>query len=362
MEKVSIIIPVYNRARQVQTAINAALKQTYKNVETIVVDDGSTDDTLSVLTEYARKYSSIKLVSQKNQGVVKARQAGLKIATGEFVIFLDSDDIINACYVEELLKAQKTNNATITLARRAQIMNDIVTIRYQGWPVNFNVNQNPKYLPTIWVGLTCKMFKKSELFIPDYGLIANEDLAFIYYFLAKTEEIACSNKSLYTTGISVNSLARDFIYGDLNYIENTIRPLDIEYQLFMENGLFDKYYSELEAIFIKNIVERVVNIKLMKIPVDKKKVLIGILTDYLTNNFSNWRNNKYFKKFFFGFSYDTIFYGVLSSGSMQCSEIPINLNGLSTIEAFKMVLKTEEVSNDKNLEAVKIFNRILKKK
>ena len=341
MEKVSIIIPVYNRDRQVQIAINAALKQTYKNIEIVVVKDGSTDDTLSVLKEYAKKYSNIKLISQKNQGVVKARQTGLKAATGEFVIFLDSDDIINACYVEELLKAQITNNATITLARRAQIMNDKVTIKYQGWPVNFNVSSNPKYLPTIWVGLTCKMFKKSQLFIPDYGLIANEDLAFIYYYLAKAEEIACSNKSLYTTGISTNSLARDFIYGNLNYIENTIRPLDIEYQLFMENGLFDKYYSELEAIFIKNIAERVVNIKQMKIAKDTKNVLIEILTGYLTKNFPDWRNNKYFRRFFIGFSYDTIFYGVLASRSMRSSEEYVVLNGLGTVEAFKRALKRE---------------------
>lgn len=341
MVKVSVIIPVYNRDRQVQTAIKKVLQQTYKDIEIIVINDGSIDRTRKVIEKFANIYSNIKVINQENQGVVKARVRGLAAATGEFVIFLDSDDIINECYVEELLKAQRTNDATITLARRAQIINEKITIKYQGWPENFNVSDEPSYLPTLWVGLTCKMFKRSKLEIPDYGLIANEDLAFIYYYLAKTKKIACSNKALYTTGLSTNSLARDYIYGNLNYIGNTIRPLDIEYQLFRDNGLFDKYYQELEAIFIKNIAERTVNIKQMKISLVGKKELIGILTNYLTSRFPNWKNNKYLKRGFLGFSYDTVLYVMLGVPSMLRAKEYEDLENLDTVATFKRVLKKE---------------------
>ena len=75
MDKVSIIIPVYNRALMVKEALNAALNQTYKNIEIIVVNDGSTDNTLEVLEEVASLHSNIRIINQKNQGVTFARKS-----------------------------------------------------------------------------------------------------------------------------------------------------------------------------------------------------------------------------------------------------------------------------------------------
>lgn len=90
MQTISVIIPVWNRAREVSSAIDSALAQTLPPLEVIVVDDGSTDETPEVLARYGDR---IRVVRQSNQGVAAARNAGIAVARGDLVAFLDSDDV-----------------------------------------------------------------------------------------------------------------------------------------------------------------------------------------------------------------------------------------------------------------------------
>ena len=91
---ISIIIPVYNVAVYLPRCLDSILAQTYKNLEIILVDDGSKDNSGKVCDEYALKDSRIKVIHQKNQGVSVARNAGLRIAKGDYIGFVDSDDYI----------------------------------------------------------------------------------------------------------------------------------------------------------------------------------------------------------------------------------------------------------------------------
>ncbi|MGB0154264.1 MAG: glycosyltransferase family 2 protein [Verrucomicrobiales bacterium] len=100
MEKVSIIIPCYNKARHVCEAVESALNQTYKNCEVIVVDDGSTDSALDVLGPYIEQ---ITLIQQENQGGSAARNAGISSASGSWIQFLDADDRIEPSKIETQL-------------------------------------------------------------------------------------------------------------------------------------------------------------------------------------------------------------------------------------------------------------------
>lgn len=97
MVKVSIIMPVYNDENFINKSINSVINQSLKDIELICIDDGSTDNSLKLLEKYAEEYNFIKITSQENRGSGKARNVGLNIATGEYVAFLDSDDI----YVDE---------------------------------------------------------------------------------------------------------------------------------------------------------------------------------------------------------------------------------------------------------------------
>ena len=92
---VSVIIPTYNRVHLLKKTIESVLEQTYPNIEIIIIDDGSTDGTKQLISLLQKKYASIKYFYQANLGACSARNKGLKLATGEFIQFLDSDDWMN---------------------------------------------------------------------------------------------------------------------------------------------------------------------------------------------------------------------------------------------------------------------------
>lgn len=102
MIKVSIIIPVYNTEKYIRKCLESAINQTLTDIEIICINDGSTDNSLSILYEYAAKDSRIRVFTKANEGVAKARNLGLRHARGEYVGFIDSDDFVDEKYFEEL--------------------------------------------------------------------------------------------------------------------------------------------------------------------------------------------------------------------------------------------------------------------
>ena len=102
-EKVAIIIPVYNSSKFLRECIESAIAQTYENIEIILVNDGSTDDSLEIIELYSKKDERIRYCSLKNSGVSTARNTGLKMCESDKVVFLDSDDIITPNLVEMLI-------------------------------------------------------------------------------------------------------------------------------------------------------------------------------------------------------------------------------------------------------------------
>ena len=113
--KVSVILPVYNQEKFLANAINSLQKQTLKDIEFICVNDGSQDQSLSILQKFAQKDSRVKILSQKNQGAGCARNNGLKIAKGEFVAFLDPDDWFEPDALEKLYKKAKKQNCDMVV-------------------------------------------------------------------------------------------------------------------------------------------------------------------------------------------------------------------------------------------------------
>ncbi|MCR5742965.1 MAG: glycosyltransferase family 2 protein [Lachnospiraceae bacterium] len=110
---VSVIIPAYNAGRTIEKCLKSIVNQTYSELQIIVVNDGSEDDTEAVVTNMAAADSRIICISQKNGGLCKARNAGLDAATGEFVAFVDADDYIEPDMIEEMYKAYDGKPAMI---------------------------------------------------------------------------------------------------------------------------------------------------------------------------------------------------------------------------------------------------------
>lgn len=124
MPEVSVIIPVYNMERFIGACLDSVLNQTFKNFECICVNDGSTDGTLGILKKYAEKDSRIKLIDQPNQGGSAARNVGLNVAKGEWVSFLDNDDLYHPQYLELLVRYAKTYDADVSVCNYGVFFNN----------------------------------------------------------------------------------------------------------------------------------------------------------------------------------------------------------------------------------------------
>ena len=124
MNLISIIIPVYNVEKYLAKCLDSVLNQTYKNLEIILVDDGSKDNSGAICDEYAKRDNRIIVVHQKNSGVSKARNLGMSMATGDYIGFIDSDDTIEANMYEVLLKNAIESGAEISYCGLKQIQLD----------------------------------------------------------------------------------------------------------------------------------------------------------------------------------------------------------------------------------------------
>lgn len=121
--KVSIVIPVYNTEKFIKKCLDSIVNQSLKEIEIILINDGSTDNTLKYLEIYQQKDSRIKVINQSNQKQGAARNRGMEIATGEYIGFVDSDDWVDLDYFEKLYSAAKKYDSDIALATNVRIGN-----------------------------------------------------------------------------------------------------------------------------------------------------------------------------------------------------------------------------------------------
>lgn len=112
---VSIIIPAYNEEKKISECLESLLSQTYKNIEIIVVNDGSKDSTLKILKEYEKKYKNIKALSKSNGGISSARNLGVKYSNGEYISFVDGNDIVTEDFIESLVTNLIKHDAQISV-------------------------------------------------------------------------------------------------------------------------------------------------------------------------------------------------------------------------------------------------------
>ena len=125
MDKISVVVPVYNVSKYLKECVDTILKQTYTNLEIILVDDGSTDDSGNICEEYAKKDNRIKVIHKKNGGLSSARNAGIKIATGKYIGFVDSDDWIDLDMYNKLYKNMKKEKAQISCCNRLLVYSNL---------------------------------------------------------------------------------------------------------------------------------------------------------------------------------------------------------------------------------------------
>ena len=124
MKRLSIIIPVYNAREWVAETLESLVTQTYDDVEIICVDDGSRDDSISIIRQYQEKYENIRLIEQKNAGVCAARNAGIEAASGEYIAFIDADDLAEKEMYERMIAQLEEEKSDIIFCEFVRFFSD----------------------------------------------------------------------------------------------------------------------------------------------------------------------------------------------------------------------------------------------
>ena len=209
---ISVIVPVYNVEKYLAKCLDTILAQTFSNIEIICVNDGSTDNSRKILAQYAQKDSRVKIVDKKNGGLSSARNAGMKVATGEFYSFIDSDDWIEETMLEKLYNSMVSLNTDISICavhqydetnQRIDDSNPYYTLGYFDESFDnkaFSYVDTKPFLLDVCVMAWNKLYRKS--FIDECnaefpeGLIF-EDGPFFFSIFFKTQRV---------------SIVRDFLY------------------------------------------------------------------------------------------------------------------------------------------------------
>ena len=279
---VSVIVPVYDVEKYLDRCINSIVGQTYKNIEIILVDDGSPDNCPKMCDEWAAKDNRIKVVHKQNGGLTNARKAGFDIADGDYVLFTDSDDYIELNMVEEMLKKAVETNMDITLCSYFRETDTLTSIRmsYKSDVLKKEELRDQFIMPIIRPlkndvstngFMMTKLFKKSkikeEYFVSEQE-IYTEDIVFCSLIALDINGIAIINKPLYHYCENRESLTFKYREGKF---EMWNKRTDFFEDYFKQNGW-------LEFAHIRMIVLNLV------------ALLLGADNEVLKND------RKYFKK------------------------------------------------------------------
>ena len=123
-DKISVIVPIYNVEQYLRRCIDSIINQTYKNLEIILIDDGSTDNSSTICDEYCKKDKRIKVIHKNNEGVSSARNKGIELSKGKYIVFIDSDDYVSNEHIEVLYDCIISNNVDLVISNLIDISED----------------------------------------------------------------------------------------------------------------------------------------------------------------------------------------------------------------------------------------------
>ncbi len=228
-KKVSIIVPIYNAEKYLKATVESILAQTYKNIELILIDDGSKDLSGAICDEFAEKDDRVKVIHKQNDGVSMARNDGLNAATGDYIGFVDADDTIKPYMYERLVKAIEKYNAQMAMGSYDKVevysgkvttveipyansgdktVVDSVIFQMAFW----NCRRNGLAMPTIygstWPNLyLASIIKENKLYF-DKQIVLGEDMLFNLKYLLLIDKISFVKESLYEYNMFSSSATR----------------------------------------------------------------------------------------------------------------------------------------------------------
>lgn len=220
METISVIVPVYNDEKYINQCVDSILNQTYPKLEIILIDDGSTDKTAEICEQYRQKFNQIRVLHKINEGVGASRNAGLAMATGDYILFVDHDDWLDKNHIQNLYDLLKKNDADIAIGNFNEFHENDSTFFYylsddNYFEKTFNIKEwfeleyRTEYynMSILFVVPWCKLYKRSlfkDIVYPIKAKVEDDLTTWKIYLLAN--KIAYMNKAIYTHRILNSSV------------------------------------------------------------------------------------------------------------------------------------------------------------
>lgn len=282
-ELLSVIVPIYNSGEYIGRCIESLLNQTYRKLEIILVDDGSTDASGAICDRYAKQDNRIQVFHKENEGLVETRKYGLRKASGEYVAFVDSDDWIESSMYEEMLSGNDGKSADIIVSGLTMEDDGIISYEMDTVPEGYYTRNEviEKILPVmmhdaghnrrgitgaIWNKIFSKSLLETCLYSLDSNLTYGEDAAVVYPAIARASGVIVKKKSWYHYMIHPGSMASSYGMESFQKILFLKRELQ---KAFETLGIWRQMQYQVDEylyVFLWNAVYKNYDLDMVRVP------------------------------------------------------------------------------------------------
>ena len=289
MSKVSLIVPVYNTSKYLEKCINSLINQTLDDIEIIIINDGSTDNSEKIIKKFNDK--RIKYIAKQNEGIGKTRNLGIEKATGEYLAFVDSDDYLSIDFCEKMYTKATSDNCDIVICNFFEVRHNLIGIKFNDFK-DTNLKKYPELINNINLGPCNKIYKKELFENKDNRFVENlkyEDAPFVVKMLISAKKIGKIGDYLTYYVIHENS-------------ETTIRDkrifdiIPITDIIIKDLKRINHPNDSLVSIAVMILTDYTIQQGYVKNTKDRHK-FINDAFDYLHNLDTHWKKCSYLKKF-----------------------------------------------------------------
>lgn len=293
MKKISIIVPIYNVEKYLRKCLHSLTSQTLKDIEIILVNDGSTDSSRKIAVEFSNKYDNIKLYDKSNGGLSDARNYGLQYVTGEYVAFIDSDDYIETKMFERLYNLSDQGQKKIVEANFVwEFPNK------KRWDIGIKINSIKEYLVygrvVAWNKIyQTKWLKETGVLFPVGKLYEDQEFFFkIVSHLNNVDEIGFDEK------VEVHYVQRksSISYSESTKVADIFKIYENIIAYYQKRNLYAYYFEEIEYRAVRNLL---CNVLIRKVLVqDERQLRVSLMNKirvFINDNFKYWKKNSYLK-------------------------------------------------------------------
>ena len=291
MPEVSVIVPVYNVEKYLEKCLNSLVNQTLENIEIIIVNDGTKDNSEEIIKKFIEKYpQKIVYLKKENGGLSDARNFGIPYAKGEYIAFLDSDDYVEKDIYKEMYELAKKENSDMVECDFLWEYPD-KTREDIGQVYNGKKEMLEKVRVVAWNKLIRRsILEKAQIQFPK-GL-RYEDVEFTYKLIPYLNKVSFLKKPYIHYIQRENSISNS----QNERTKEIFTVLDNVIDYYKENNYYDEYKDELEYIYARYLLCSSL-LRMVKIQ-DKetRKNMLKITWENLNTKFPNWKNNKILKR------------------------------------------------------------------